>query len=102
LEQRGDCDGENCNEPNAVVVADDSNQPLGEAIKNENKEKVRQAIELLPTRQRVTLVLAYYQQLSYPQVAEVLGCSIGTVKTQMYRALRTLADMLPEISEGIE
>lgn len=102
FERRGDCDGENCNVANAVTVADDSYEPLQEAIKTENKEKVRRAIELLPARQRVTLVLAYYQQLSYPQVADVLGCSIGTVKTQMYRALRTLADRLPDISEGVE
>jgi RNA polymerase sigma factor (sigma-70 family) len=50
----------------------------------------------LPDRQRATLILAYYQQLSYPEVATVLGCSVGTAKTQMYRALRTLAQKLPE------
>jgi RNA polymerase sigma-70 factor (ECF subfamily) len=51
----------------------------------------------LPARQRVALVLAYYQQLTYREVATALGCSEGTVKTQMYRALRTLARTLPEI-----
>ena len=35
----------------------------------------------------------------YREVAEVLDCSIGTVKTQMFRALRTLADNLPELRE---
>jgi len=49
-------------------------------------------------RQRATLVLAYYQQLTYKEVAEVLGCSLGTVKMQMSRALRTLARRLPDIS----
>jgi len=68
-----------------------------QASKAEQREQVRQAIELLPARQRATLVLTYYQQLSYPDVAEVLGCSVGTVKTQMFRALRTLADKLPDI-----
>jgi len=56
------------------------------------------AVEELPTKQRATLVLAYYQQLSYPDVAEVLGCSTGTVKVQMSRALRTLAQRLPDVS----
>jgi RNA polymerase sigma-70 factor (ECF subfamily) len=102
LERRDDCDGENFNVSNAFAATDVSYEPLREAIKTENQEKVRRAIELLPDRQRATLVLAYYQQLSYPQVAEVLGCSTGTVKTQMYRALRTLAERLPEISESIE
>jgi RNA polymerase sigma-70 factor (ECF subfamily) len=81
----------------ALAVADNSCNPSAEVEKAEQIEQVRQAIISLPDRQRATLVLAYYQQLSYSQVALVLGCSIGTVKTQMYRALRTLAQKLPEI-----
>jgi RNA polymerase sigma-70 factor (ECF subfamily) len=81
----------------AIAPADNSCNPSEQASKAEQAEQVRQAIELLPERQRATLVLAYYQQLSYTDVAEVLGCSVGTVKTQMFRALRTLADKLPEI-----
>ena len=70
-------------------------------VRVEQKEQVRQALELLPARQRATLVLAYYQQLSYTEVAKVMDCSIGTVKTQMYRALRALAQRLPDISENV-
>ena len=80
----------------AAAVADDSNEPYQEAIKAEQAEQVQQAIQSLPTKQRATLVLAYYQQLSYPEVAAVLGCSTGTVKTQMFRALRTLAKKIPD------
>lgn len=81
----------------ALAVADNSCNPSAEVEKAEQIEQVRQAIISLPDKQRATLVLAYYQQLSYSQVALVLGCSVGTVKTQMYRALRTLAQKLPEI-----
>ena len=98
LNQKLDCDGENCQELGAVAVADSCPDPSKEAIKAEQKEQVRQALESLPARQRVTLTLAYYQGLSYREVAEVMSCSIGTVKTQMYRALRTLAQKLPDIS----
>jgi RNA polymerase sigma-70 factor (ECF subfamily) len=98
LNQKIDCDGENCQELSAVAVADNSYEPSQKAIMDEQKEQVRQALELLPARQRATLVLAYYQQLSYPEVAQVLGCSVGTVKTQMYRALKTLSKRLPDIS----
>jgi RNA polymerase sigma-70 factor (ECF subfamily) len=101
LNQRLDCNNHNSDELGAVAVAD-SHNPSGEVIKNEQAEKVRQAILSLPEKQRATLVLAYYQQLSYPEVAEVLGCSVGTVKTQMYRALRTLAKKLPDVGEGLE
>ena len=100
LNQKLDCADTEEQELGAVAVADDSYEPSDEAIKAEQAELVQQAIQSLPKRQRATLVLAYYQQLSYPEVATVLGCSIGTVKTQMYRALRKLAKRLPDISEG--
>ncbi|MHC4175230.1 MAG: RNA polymerase sigma factor, partial [Planctomycetota bacterium] len=87
LNQKLDCANSSGQESCAVVVADNSYEPSQEAIRAEQTQQVRQAVESLPAKQRATLVLAYYQQLSYPEVAEVLGCSIGTVKTQMYRAL---------------
>jgi RNA polymerase sigma-70 factor (ECF subfamily) len=97
LNQKLDCSDNDGEELGAVALADDSYEPSQEAAKAEQTEKVRGAIESLPARQRATLVLAYYQQLSYPEVAEVMGCSLGTVKTQMYRALRTLAQKLPDV-----
>ncbi len=98
LNQKLDCADEQGREFGAAVVADNSYDPSQGAIMTEQKEQVRQALESLPARQRATLVLAYYQQLSYSEVAQVLGCSIGTVKTQMYRALKTLSKRLPDIS----
>ncbi len=80
----------------AVVTADNSNNPFEKAAEAELAEQLRDVITSLPAGQRAALVLSYYQQMSYSQVAKVLGCSIGTVKKQMYRALKTLADKLPE------
>ena len=98
LNQGIDCTDGGCEELGTVIVDRNSSDPSQEVVRAEQKEQVRQALELLPARQRATLVLAYYQQLSYSEVAQVLGCSIGTVKTQMYRALKTLAHKLPDIS----
>jgi len=97
LNQQLENDNPDSEQLGSIAHADDSCNPSEQASKAEQAEKVRQAIELLPERQRATLVLAYYQQLSYTDVAEVLGCSVGTVKTQMFRALKTLANKLPEI-----
>jgi RNA polymerase sigma-70 factor (ECF subfamily) len=102
LNRTVDCDDGACEQLNAVAVAEGCYEPSEEAAMAERKEQVRQAIKMLPARQRATLVLAYYQQLSYREVAEVLGCSIGTVKTQMSRALRTLAQRLPDISGEVK
>ena len=73
----------------------DETEPADRLIKHELTQQVRAAVNSLPERQKAALLLAYYQKLSYAQVAEVLGCSIGTVKTQMSRALKTLAQKLP-------
>ncbi len=102
LNQTVDCDNGACEQLNTVAVTEGRYEPSEEAAMDEQKEQVRRAIEMLPARQRATLALAYYQQLSYREVAKVLGCSIGTVKTQMSRALRTLAQRLPDISGEVK
>ena len=102
LNQPLDCPGGDCETLEAVAAADDSYDPSEQAERAEQAQKVRQAVASLPARQRATLVLAYYQQLSYREVAATLGCSLGTVKTQMYRALRTLGERLPDVTGVIK
>ena len=95
LDQGDDCDEGNSSQ--VTTLADDNAaDPADEMVKEEQKQQVRRAIEALPAKQRATLILAYYQQLSYQEVAQVMGCSIGTVKTQMSRALAALARRLPD------
>jgi RNA polymerase sigma-70 factor (ECF subfamily) len=69
--------------------------PVKNIIRTELQERVQEAIKTLPEKQRTALILAYYQDLSYREVAEVMKCSVGTVKTHMSRALHKLADILP-------
>jgi RNA polymerase sigma-70 factor (sigma-E family) len=54
------------------------------------------AISLLPTRQRVVLVLRYWEQLTEAETAELLGCSVGTVKSQASKAIERLRRFLRE------
>ena len=79
------------------LVVDPSPGPVEAASRQEQVEAVRKAVASLPDGQRAALVLAYYERMSYSQVAEVLGCSTGTVKTHMSRALATLAQRLPDV-----
>ena len=52
------------------------------------------ALRTLPPRQRAALVLRYYEDLSEAQTAEMMGCSVGTVKSQVAAALRHLRERL--------
>ena len=48
------------------------------------------AMGRLPRRQRAVVVLRYFEDLTEAQTAEVLGCSVGTVKSQTARAMAAL------------
>jgi RNA polymerase sigma-70 factor (sigma-E family) len=57
---------------------------------------VRQALARLPRQQRAVLVLRYYEDLPEAEVASLLGCSAGSVKTHAHRGLRALRGALGE------
>jgi RNA polymerase sigma-70 factor (sigma-E family) len=52
------------------------------------------ALARLPPGQRAVLVLRYYEDLTEAQTAAVLGCSVGSVKTQAFRALTKLRGLV--------
>ena len=56
----------------------------------DRRELLRQALAALPPKQRAIVVLRFYEDLSEVQVAELLGCSLGTVKSTTSRALARL------------
>jgi RNA polymerase sigma-70 factor (sigma-E family) len=52
-------------------------------------------VQTLPRRQRCVVVLRYYEELGDSETAEILGISVGTVKSQASRALATLRGSAP-------
>jgi RNA polymerase sigma-70 factor (ECF subfamily) len=101
LNQMSECKNGGCQELGAVVLTDESNDPGRAMETDELRAHVRSAVDGLPERQKTTLVLAYYQQMNYSQIANILGCSTGAVKTHMFRALKRLARMLPDVPGGV-
>jgi RNA polymerase sigma-70 factor (sigma-E family) len=59
-----------------------------------DRDEVWRAIQRLPDRQRRAVVLRYYEDLSEAETAELLGCSVGTVKSQVSRGLTRLQHLI--------
>lgn len=59
-------------------------------------------VQSLPRKQRAAVVLRYYEELSEAETAEVLGVSVGTVKSQTSRALAAMRARSAEISHLVQ
>ena len=68
--------------------------PLSEMLASERGEKVRSALSELPERFRVPLVLAYYNELSYDEIAGMLSLKRNHVATLIFRAKQQLRQKL--------
>ena len=73
--------------------------PRDEAADTVRRLVIEQALAKLPPRQRAVIVLRYFEDLSEADAAAVLGCSVGTVKSQAHHALARLREMAPELSD---
>ncbi|MEV4620118.1 SigE family RNA polymerase sigma factor [Asanoa sp. NPDC049573] len=78
--------------PPDVVVAD-------RAHDTDTELTVRQALRRLTPKQRAVLVLRYFEDLTEAQTAEVLGLSVGTVKSNTRDALARLRAVAPELED---
>ncbi len=75
-------------------IASNDAKPLTKAEMHEAHALVEKAIERLPDDQRSTLVMVEYHNLSYSEVAEILGVTVSAIKMRMKRARETLREML--------
>lgn len=75
-------------------LSGDDTGPMEAAVKQDRRDSVREALANLPEMQREILVLTFYHQLTGPEIAEVLGISVGTVKSRLHRAKEMLKRLL--------
>ena len=78
--------------------------PLGQMIKREEADMISRAVAALPVKQRTVVVLYYYNGLSVGEIARMLDCREGTVKSRLHTARRFLKGKLEsriDIREGM-
>jgi len=73
--------------PDSTPVHDRPDEGVGAAVWD--------VVQTLPRKARAVVVLRYYEQLSEAETAELLGISVGTVKSQSSRALAALRERTP-------
>jgi len=76
------------------ALEDRSPGALDGVLSDERSKVVREAVSRLPERQRATLILKVYHELSHEEVAKALGSSVGTVKANLFHALSNLRKLL--------
>ena len=78
-----------------VDVPEMSEERTDDAIQRKDTERiVQEAINSLPGQQRIAIMLHRYEDLSYEEIARIMGVTVGSVESRMHRAKQTLAKKL--------
>lgn len=75
--------------------------PTERVESNEERQRVRAAVDRLPELLRQVVMLAYFQGLKYRDAAEVLGIPVGTVKSRLHAAVSKLAEEWAAMNEPV-
>ncbi len=67
-------------------------------VANDRVERIRRAVDELPEKQRVAVLLHKYQELDYRQIAELLDTSESAVKSLLFRAYESLRVKLADLA----
>src|SRR5215470_8046412 len=77
-------------EADVTQVADGSLSPLSQLLRSERQRQVREQLERLPDHYKVPLMLRYYKQMSYAEIAGALNRRLPAVRTMIFRAKNQL------------
>lgn len=91
--------------PHPALTSDEMGPEMA-AIARERSQKIQKMLDELSPEYRVVVVLRYWYDLSYSEIAEMLGTSESAIKSRLFRARQSLAksleDTAPELIETLE
>ncbi|MDD4890362.1 MAG: sigma-70 family RNA polymerase sigma factor [Phycisphaerae bacterium] len=79
------------------LLVSSQERPEQELMTGELADRIRQALDELPERQRLALVLFSIEQMPQKDVAEIIGCSVEAVKWHVFTARKKLKDKLSDL-----
>jgi RNA polymerase sigma-70 factor (ECF subfamily) len=75
--------------------------PKDSAQHSEEAELLHRALMQMPEEKREILILSRFQELRYDEIARLLGCELGTVKTRIHRAIQELRQTFRQLESGM-
>lgn len=64
--------------------------PFRQVEGREEVDEIRRCVDMLPDLQKKVFILRYFQELKFEEIAEMEECSLGTIKTSLFRATQTV------------
>jgi RNA polymerase sigma-70 factor (ECF subfamily) len=79
--------------PHPALMSDNSKGPEAQMMINEQQDMVQTLLNELPEDYRQAVVLRYWYDLSYEEIAEVMDTTVSAIKSRLFRARRQLAEV---------
>ncbi|MCA9933960.1 MAG: sigma-70 family RNA polymerase sigma factor [Ardenticatenaceae bacterium] len=79
--------------PHPALHSDNAKGPEAQLMLSEQQETVQALLQELPEDYRQAVVLRYWYDLSYDEIADVMDTSVSAIKSRLFRARRQLADV---------
>ncbi len=73
--------------------------PIGDYVERQLSEPLSRSLRKLSTEQRQVIILADIEEYSYQEIADIMGCSIGTVRSRLHRARALLRRLVQQETE---
>ncbi len=83
-------------------IADYSAEPTREVERDELRQRVREVMAEMPEKMRSILIMCDMQGMAYDDIARVLDCPIGTVKSRLFHARADLGRRLRPYISGVK
>jgi RNA polymerase sigma-70 factor, ECF subfamily len=85
-----------------LALTSEQNSPEQEVVQNERSEQIQALLDELSPDDRAGIILKYWYDYSYAEIAETLDTTESAIKSRLFRARRALAEMMAPVDEEQE